>query len=258
MGGISRREMLATAGAAAFTASGVQGAETEKKAETEEKSEPKKQKIMVVGGHPDDPETGCGGTIAHYTEAGYEVVIVYLTRGEAGIRKKSFEEAAQIRTAEAEEACRILGARPIFVGQVDSQGEATNARYDEFRKIVEAEKPDAMFTHWPIDGHRDHRAAYMVSYDAWIRLKRPFDLFFYEVCTGDQTTLFAPTDYVDIAKTEPRKRMAIGAHVSQHPDQINVIHDLMNQARGMEFGCKLAEGFVRHVRGPGTHSLPVS
>src|SRR3979411_1892748 len=76
-------------------------------------------RIVCVGGHPDDPESGCGGTLAHYAAAGHAVTVVYLTRGEAGIRGKSHEEAAAIRTAEGEAACRILGARPVFAGQVD-------------------------------------------------------------------------------------------------------------------------------------------
>ncbi|HEX6908343.1 MAG TPA: PIG-L family deacetylase, partial [Terriglobales bacterium] len=43
-------------------------------------------KIVVAGAHPDDPESGCGGTIALYTDLGHEVTILYLTRGEAGIK----------------------------------------------------------------------------------------------------------------------------------------------------------------------------
>src|SRR4051812_37424130 len=57
--------------------------------------EPKK-KIVCVGGHPDDPETGCGGTLAKFAEAGYDVTIIYLTTGEAGIEGKSHNEAAVI------------------------------------------------------------------------------------------------------------------------------------------------------------------
>jgi len=37
--------------------------------------------VICVGGHPDDPESGCGGTLARYTAAGHRVTIIYLTRG---------------------------------------------------------------------------------------------------------------------------------------------------------------------------------
>src|SRR5205807_4033341 len=73
----------------------------------------KRLRVVVAGGHPDDPETGAGGTIARYSLLHHEVVCLYLTRGEAGIEGKSHQESARIRTAEAQSACRILGARAI-------------------------------------------------------------------------------------------------------------------------------------------------
>ena len=39
------------------------------------------RKVLVIGGHPDDPETACGGTMAILKDKGYDVVAVYLTRG---------------------------------------------------------------------------------------------------------------------------------------------------------------------------------
>src|SRR5262245_7164240 len=65
--------------------------------------------VICIGGHPDDPESGCGGTLARYAAAGHRVTIIYLTRGERGIEGKALDEAARIRTAESEAACRILG-----------------------------------------------------------------------------------------------------------------------------------------------------
>src|SRR5438270_471087 len=53
-------------------------------------------KAVCVGAHPDDPESGCGGTLARYTAAGHRVTVIYLTRGEAGIPGKSHEEAAKM------------------------------------------------------------------------------------------------------------------------------------------------------------------
>ena len=43
------------------------------------------KKALIIGAHPDDPETGCGGTMIVLKEAGYEVVSVYMTKGEGGI-----------------------------------------------------------------------------------------------------------------------------------------------------------------------------
>src|SRR6266511_1147611 len=55
-------------------------------------------KIVCVGAHPDDPESGCGGTLARYAALGHAVTIVYLTRGERGIPGKTLSEAATIRS----------------------------------------------------------------------------------------------------------------------------------------------------------------
>src|SRR5258708_39393832 len=85
----------------------------------------RKLKVACVGGHPDDPESGCAGTMARYAEMGHAVTIVYLTRGERGIAGKSNDEAATIRSAECEDACKIIGAKAVFAGQIDGSSEFT-------------------------------------------------------------------------------------------------------------------------------------
>src|SRR5277367_3914292 len=39
-------------------------------------AQPRKWKIVVTGGHPGDPEYGCGGAIARYTDLGHEVTVL--------------------------------------------------------------------------------------------------------------------------------------------------------------------------------------
>jgi LmbE family N-acetylglucosaminyl deacetylase len=203
-------------------------------------------KVIVVGGHPDDPESGAGGTMAKLADRGHDVAALYITRGEAGIRGKSAREAADIRTAECEKACRILKCRALFAGQVDGQSEITATRYDAFAKLLLAEKPDIVITHWPIDTHRDHRVASMLAYDAFLKSGRGFALYFLDVMTGSQSQNFRPTAYIDITQTEPRKREACFAHASQDPAGFYAAHDCMNRFRGMEHGCEFAEAFVAH------------
>ena len=203
-------------------------------------------KIVVVGAHPDDPESACAGTIARYTSAGHSVTVVYLTRGEAGIRGKSHSEAAAIRTAEAQAACRILGARAVFAGQIDGATEVTPARSAEFHQLIAAEQPDVLFTHWPLDTHPDHRAASLLAYGAWLALRRQPLCFFFEVTTnsGRQSLQFSPTVFVDISQSADRKRQAIYAHSSQGPDHFFPAHDDLARARGLEAGCPRAEAFA--------------
>src|SRR5256884_5241644 len=89
--------------------------------------------VVCVGGHPDDPESGCGGTLARYAALGHAGTGVYLTRGGRGISGKSFEEAATIRSAAGEAARKIMGAKPLFFGQIDRAPQVSHAPVDAMR-----------------------------------------------------------------------------------------------------------------------------
>jgi LmbE family N-acetylglucosaminyl deacetylase len=249
MNRITRRGWLVRSGLAAAC---VASAASATSAEAQPAPGPR-LKVVVTGGHPDDPESGCAGTVARYTEAGHSVTVFYLTRGEAGIRGKSAQEAAAIRSAEAERACEILKAKAVFAGQIDGATEVSKARYEEFRKLMAAENPDVVFTQWPVDTHRDHRACSLLTFDAWLNLGRKFALYYYEVDLGAQTQCFRPTHYVDVTSTEARKREACMAHASQNPGGgfYTQYHEPMLRFRGMEGGCKSAEAFVHHEQSPG-------
>jgi LmbE family N-acetylglucosaminyl deacetylase len=209
----------------------------------EAENPPRKLKVIVTGGHPGDPEYGCGGTIARYTDLGHEAVLLYLNDGVPAGKPKD-----GVRIAEAGKACEILNARPLFAGQVDADAVVDRAHYEAFRKILEPEQPDLVFTHWPIDNHADHRAMSMLVYDAYLHMAKRFALYYYEVSNGEDTVQFAPTHYVDIADVEPRKRQACFAHASQSPQKFYTLQEQITRLRGIERGCRHAEGFIRHVQ----------
>jgi LmbE family N-acetylglucosaminyl deacetylase len=212
---------------------------------------PRKLKVVITGGHPGDPEYGCGGTVARYTDAGHEVVLLYLNRGEKSCPDENPNVGSAVRVPEARKACEILKARAAFAGQCDAHAIVDRERYDEFRVLLEAEKPDVVFTHWPVDGHADHRAISMLAYDAWRKLGKKFGFYYYEVSNGEDTLMFTPTDYVDITRTEPRKRAACYAHASQTPDRFYLLQSQVSRFRGIESGYTQAEAFIRHVQSPG-------
>ena len=241
---MNRREALKAAGSAAALTilGGIPLSSKEKTAPSE------KKKILVIGAHPDDPETGAGGTICLLTRAGHDVVCVYLTRGEAGIRGKTHAEAAAIRVAESERACAVTGARHIFMDQIDGSTEINLDRFREMRELLEREKPDVVLTHWPIDGHRDHAVCGLLVVDAWRRLGRCFDLYYFEVMTGTQTQLFHPTDWVDITSVLEQKHKACYCHESQQLEEVmRDWHEPMERFRGIECRRTAAEAFVRHA-----------
>ena len=224
-------------------------------ASTRPESAPAILKIVCVGAHPDDPESGCGGTLARYAALGHAVTIVYLTRGERGIAGKSLDEAARIRTAECEAACRVIGAKPVFFGQIDGATEVSRAQVDTMQRLLAAQSPDLLFTHWPVDTHMDHQVASMLTTRAWMSLHTP-RLYFFEVDTGSQTEGFLPNTYVDVSPVLEQKKRALFAHVSQDGQGIwREHHEVMAQWRGREVGVPAAEAFV-HLNRDQTGDLP--
>ena len=207
-------------------------------------SAPAKGGVLVSGGHPGDPEYGCGGTIAKFANAGYRVSILYLNRGEKGCGTASVN-CGITRTREAEDACRILRAIPLFGKQIDGEAIVDNSAYAAFDDLIASQSPELILTHWPIDNHRDHRAMSMLSYNAWRALKPHCSLYYYEVTDGDDTMMFSPTDYVDITAEEPIKGNACFAHSSQSPDHFYKVQSDVTRFRGSQVGYTHAEAFVR-------------
>jgi LmbE family N-acetylglucosaminyl deacetylase len=210
----------------------------------------RKIKVIVAGGHPGDPEYGCGGTVARYTELGHQVILLYLNRGDSGYLEKPVEDSSAVRVAEAGKACEILKATPAFAGQFNSRAVVDTAHYSAFQKIIESEKPDVVFTQWPIDGHRDHRAISTLAYDAWLGMGKRFAFYYYEVSNGEDTLMFSPTRYVDISAVEPKKRGACYAHASQTPDRYYALQSQVAKFRGVESGYAQAEAYIPHVQNP--------
>lgn len=218
-----------------------------------------KLNVLCVGAHPDDPESGCGGVLARYRESGHRVTIVYLTRGERGIQGKSLDEAAAVRTAEAQEACRILGARPLFAGQIDGATELNPERTAAFTRLLAAEKPDVVFAQWPLDTHMDHQIASLLTLRAFYSASRRFHLYFYKVDAGAQTQGFRPTDYVDITAVREKRKAALFAHKSQNGEEIyRRHHEVMEDFRGREARVVAAESFVHLITDPSPGHLPLS
>src|SRR6266478_2136703 len=121
---------------------------------------PRKLKVLVVGAHVDDPQSGCGGTIARCADLGYEVTALSLTRGDsesiAASLHMSPPELAARRYADAQRSCALLHCQMVALHYINRGTEVTTARYKEFADALLEHQPDIVFTHWPIDTHPDH------------------------------------------------------------------------------------------------------
>lgn len=250
MGLITRRDLLSRASRVGTAlAVGLPALNVAGKSQPDPKVQgARKLKVIVAGGHPGDPEYGCGGTIARYADLGHQVVLLYLNNGEWPPAQGG--ASAHVRMEEARKACEILKARPAYVGQFNGRGILDSPHFDEFRKILEAERPDVVITQWPINQHRDHRVISGLAFDAWLQMGKKFALYYYEVSNGEDTLQFSPTHYVDITEAEPRKRSACFAHASQTPDRFYDLQDQVAKFRGIESGYKRAEAYVLQVQSP--------
>lgn len=212
-------------------------------------------KVVIFGGHPDDPESGCGGLIATLTQSGHEVHVGYATcfRGD---RKINGQPEADVRKREAAEACRILGARPRFFDYAHEELVADPATRDEVSAWLKTVQPDIVVAHWPLDMHPNHHAASSLIWQCYER-KGGWNLYFFEVMTGSQTLGFRPDLYLDLAPVLHTKRKCLDAHVSQNPPGIWTTHEKMHLARGKECGVERAEAYALLEAKTGGKLLPV-
>jgi len=121
-------------------------------------------RIMIWCAHPDD-EILIGGTIAAHADAGAKVVVVTISRGDAGYcRAEWADDIAQRRREEAAACDEILGiTERVFLDWPD-QGvrhdwKLTRLLIEQLRK----HRPQALFTLGPNDRNRDHSAVHEMT-----------------------------------------------------------------------------------------------
>jgi LmbE family N-acetylglucosaminyl deacetylase len=216
---------------------------------------PKRLRIVVFGGHPDDPESGTGGLIATMTRQGYEVICAYGTAFRGGRRFFDRPEA-EVRRAEATAACRLLGATTKFFPYAHEKLQADEATLKEVSAWFDEVKPDIVVTHWPLDTHPNHHA---ISSLVWQCYKRRggWNLYFFEVMSDQQTIAFVPDLFLDIGPVREAKRRALLEHKSQEPEAIWKAHERMHRRRGAECGVEFAEAYSLVEAKEGCPLLPV-
>lgn len=263
---LTRRSMLrrssALAGAALLPLTEAQAQEKPIRAD-------RKLTIVAVGGHFDDPQTCAGGTLTLFADQGHEVVGLSITGGPPPAAGANPEERSVKNRLNAMRMAEILKIRLECLDYVGSDSgqfapsivyrtgcEVIGQRYKEFTELLlDKYKPDLVFTHWPIDFHMDHRAASLLTYEAWLRGGKKFPLYYMEAELGTQTQDFCATDYVDITSVAERTHEAWKADTLWY-DGTWPLHDRMRQIRGGEHGCKVAEAFNHHPQSPRTPALP--
>ncbi|HET7483058.1 MAG TPA: mycothiol conjugate amidase Mca [Actinomycetota bacterium] len=147
--------------------------------------------LLAIHAHPDDESSKGAGTMAKYSAEGARVVLVCCTGGEAGdilnprMDKPGIKEKmAELRRAELETACAILGVHEIhWLGYRDSGMPGTefnahpeafcNAKPDEaiekLVRIIRKERPQVVLGYDESKGyeHPDHIKVFEWGTQAW-------------------------------------------------------------------------------------------
>lgn len=201
-------------------------------------------KVLAIGAHFDDIELGCGGSLARHVLDGDRVVAFVATRsGYAAPSGRVIRDDAVAR-AEGEEAARILGISRLVCGDC-----ATNAlEFDDrlscaLLEVIEAERPDLVYTHWDQDVHHDHRALARATLATTRHVPR---VLFYQSNWYDGVQPFNGHFRVDISATLETKKAAIRAHRSEYERTGDKWIDYLvhrHAADGYKSGVAYAESF---------------
>jgi LmbE family N-acetylglucosaminyl deacetylase len=215
-----------------------------------------KRKVVIFGGHPDDPESGAGGLAALLAREGHEVILAYATAFR-GDRRFFNRPESEVRRAESSAACKVLGATPKFFPFAHEKLEANADALAAVSTRLDEVKPDIVVTHWPLDTHPNHHVTSSLVWECYKR-KGGWNLYFFEVMTDQQTIGFRPELYLDIGPVRETKRRALEEHKSQDPVEIWEFHERMHRRRGAECGVQFAEAYSLVEPKEGCALLPVA
>jgi len=183
-------------------------------------------KVLIIGAHPDDPDSAAGGVAALYSQQGHQVKMVSMTNGDAGHYEMGGAPLAWRRRKEAAEAGACLGCEYITLDNHDGALLPTLQVRCQVIGIIREFEPDLIMTHRLCTYHPDHRytgqlvqdALYMVTVPnvvshaphlrvnpvavyLWDRFRRPYP--------------FTPDVVVGIDEVLEKKLDALHCHTSQ-------------------------------------------
>lgn len=221
---------------------------------------------LAVYAHPDDPEVGCGGTLARWAAEGADVHVVICTAGDKGSLDAGVDphRLVEVRAGEVARACTALGvAGHTLLGHPDGEIDERALRR-QIVGLVRRLRPEAVLCPDPTAvfygqhyfNHRDHRAVGWATMDALAPDARsPL----YEPDAGPPHRVevaylsgaLEPDVWVDIGPSIEAKTAALSCHVSQLSETSALAAAVRARAEegGRAAGVRYAEGF-RRLLGP--------
>lgn len=221
------------------------------------------ERALAVFAHPDDPEVGCGGTLARWSAAGSEVHLAIANRGDKGSNDPATDpdRLAEARALEVARAAEVLGVASVELLGIDD-GEVDNDRALRARLIgivrrlrptaVIAPDPTAVFFGDSYVNHRDHRQLGWAVLDSLVPAASP--LYAPSEGAAHQVDLLylagtlEADAWVDIDGVFDLKVAAVACHESRlgsDPALIAAILDQRAREAGKAGGAPRAEAFRR-------------
>jgi len=221
----------------------------------------KDKTVLVVTPHPDDETFSCGGTLAQLAANGNNIHVLIYTTDNSGSNDPTMTKARlkDIRRAEEEEACEILGIPKkniTWLGHDDGMLEYVDRR--ELTRQVTREirryRPNVVFSIDPGAPYEqyhksDHRSGAVITADAM--RAAAWRLYFPELEEegfGHWTVPVAffyysntPNYTVDITDVAEQKAKASAAHISQFGDMVTKYDDTNLEQRKAEMTQRLLE-----------------
>ena len=220
---------------------------------------------LIFSPHPSDPEFGIGGTVAHWTREGKNVIYVVCTDGDKGTSDPALmpDKLAKIREQEQLKAARMLGVKDvIFLHHPDLGLEDTLKFRKEILRLILMYRPYIVATCDPYyekyASNRDHRVLGRVVLDVvWPMALAPNtyrDLLKqgFQLHKVKEIYLWQPAEpnyYCDITDTYEIKMAASHCHESQigaqgNPEFVEKLVELAKMA-GKAKGYQWGEAFYR-------------
>lgn len=215
--------------------------------------------VMFIGAHPDDIESQCGGTAALYAKKGANVYFCVFTNGNIGSSTLTKDEIRDIRHAEAIKAAATIDATLIWLDFDDEFLFDTKETRLAFIDAMRQADPDVLFCHWTYDYNPDHSISSKIVDDCAHMASIPLiktdhppigkipHVYYMDAFSGIG---FEPLVYVDITETFETKIAMLKCHASQDQWMIDMygipltqVMEIPAKYRGMQAGCRYAEGF---------------
>ncbi len=205
------------------------------------------KRMLAIFAHPCDESFAAGGMLAKYAHEDVRVVILCLTRGEAGIPGMPLKFPGFNRPDELRRAEEMLGIEAYLYSYTDGDLARMDTRVllETISTWIDLVQPQVIVTFGleGVSGHPDHIAISKLVTEAYDRCYRKGILLYIQpsgataLGWGIASTSTKPTTKIikiDITDYKIHKFLAIKSHASQNPDFPDIQEEAMEKIPSYE------------------------